>query len=89
MNRILTNKVIINWNVNQTGFLVPPRKRLGRSAAGVRDLCVPRDKKTKRSKNMNRTKLYYESRINTLTHRDPVANANIINKLKRKAAKAE
>ena len=38
---------------------------------------------------MYRTKLYYESRINTLTHRDPVANANIINKLKRKAAKAE
>ena len=76
------------WNVNQTGFLVPPRKRLGRSAAGVRDLCVPRNK-IKRSKNMNRTKLYYESRINTLTHRDPVTNARIINKLKRKAAKAE
>ena len=38
---------------------------------------------------MNRTELYYARRINTLTHRDPVTNAGISNKLKRKAAKAE
>ena len=38
---------------------------------------------------MTRTIEYYESRINLLMQRDPVANANIIRKLKRQLRKLE